>query len=238
MRERVLVTGGARGIGRAIAERCRSDRYEVVILDRVTPPDGLADQFIAVDLMDEGATAAAFAKALTGGPLTRLVNNAGLVAPASLEDTKLADFDAVMRLNARLAVQAAQAVLPGMKAARFGRIVSISSRALLGKELRTAYAASKAALLGLSRTWALELGPQGITVNLVAPGPIETELFRAANPPNSPTTKAIIEGVPVRRMGQPEDIAHAVGFFLSADAGFVTGQTLFVCGGLTVGHGL
>jgi NAD(P)-dependent dehydrogenase (short-subunit alcohol dehydrogenase family) len=121
-----------------------------------------------------------------------------------------------------------------MKEAGFGRIVSISSRAALGKELRTAYAASKAAIHGMTKTWALELGPAGITANAIGPGPIATELFRAVNPDNSPRTAAIREAIPVRRFGKPEDIANAVSFLLGAEAGFITGQVLYVCGGMTV----
>ena len=124
-----------------------------------------------------------------------------------------------------------------MKAARFGRIVNISSRAALGKELRTVYAATKAGLHGMTRTWALEFAAHGITVNAVGPGPIGTELFHQVNPAGSPRTKAIIEGVPVKRLGTPEDIAHAAAFLLDERAGFVTGQVLYVCGGMTVGLG-
>lgn len=111
----------------------------------------------------------------------------------------------------------------------------MSSRAALGKELRSAYAATKAALLGLTRVWTLELGRHGITVNAIGPGPISTELFDRANPPDSPRTKAIVDAVPVRRVGKPDDVANAVSFFLQDQSGFVTGQTLYVCGGMSVG---
>jgi NAD(P)-dependent dehydrogenase (short-subunit alcohol dehydrogenase family) len=234
--DRVLVTGGARGIGRAIAARAAREGYEPVVFDRETPAPPAPGRSVVVDLGDEAATAAALERALAEGPITRLVNNVGMVKPALLEDARLADFDAVMRLNVRVAVQCAQALLPGMRAAGFGRIVSIASRAALGKELRTAYSASKAALIGMTRSWALELAREGITVNVVAPGPIETELWRAANPPDSPRTAAIIAGIPARRLGDPAEIAHAVAFFLSAESGFVTGQTLYVCGGTSVGY--
>jgi NAD(P)-dependent dehydrogenase (short-subunit alcohol dehydrogenase family) len=163
------------------------------------------------------------------------VNNVGIVRPAPLEETSVEDLAAVLDVNLRSAILAAQALLPTMREAGFGRIVNIASRAALGKELRTAYAASKAGLIGLTRTWALELAAQGITVNAIGPGPIATELFRRANPDNSPRTRAIIEGVPVKRLGTPDDIAHAAAFFLDDRAGFVTGQTVYVCGGLTVG---
>jgi 3-oxoacyl-[acyl-carrier protein] reductase len=157
------------------------------------------------------------------------------VFPASLEDQTLAQVDAAFSLNLRCAIQCTQALLPGMKEARFGRIVNMASRAALGKELRTAYAATKAGLIGVTRVWALELGAHGITVNALGPGPIATELFERANPAGAPRTQAIIESVPVRRIGTPEDVAHAAGFFLDERSGFITGQVLYVCGGLTVG---
>jgi 3-oxoacyl-[acyl-carrier protein] reductase len=142
----------------------------------------------------------------------------------------------VIGLNLRTAVLCAQKLVPAMRAAGAGRIVNISSRAALGKELRSAYAASKAGLIGLTKSWALELARDGITVNAIGPGPIATELFHAANPPDNPRTRAIVEGVPVRRLGTPADIAHAAAFFMSEAASFVTGQVLYVCGGMTVGR--
>jgi 3-oxoacyl-[acyl-carrier protein] reductase len=227
-RDRVLITGGANGIGRAVAERSRADGYEPVVIDVVG--DG-----IRADLSNPQETARALEEALRDGPITRLVNNVGVVRPASIEDQTVDDLNLVMSLNLRCAMQCVQALLPGMKAANFGRIVNMSSRAALGKELRTAYAASKAALQGMARVWALELGQYGITVNAIGPGPIRTELFDRANPPDSPRTQAIINGIPVRRIGLPEDVAHAISFFLNANSGFVSGQVLYVCGGLTIG---
>ena len=111
----------------------------------------------------------------------------------------------------------------------------MSSRASLGKELRTAYAATKAGLIGMTRVWALELGKHGITANAIGPGPIRTELFDRANPPDAPQTKAIISAVPVKRIGTPDDVAHAVSWMLDVRSGFVTGQILYVCGGMTIG---
>jgi NAD(P)-dependent dehydrogenase (short-subunit alcohol dehydrogenase family) len=235
MTQRVLITGGARGIGRACAERLGADGYEIVVIDKEVAAPRAGETFIEADLADARATAAALARALAGGPITRLVNNVGIVRPAALEDVTAAELDAVVQVNLRCAIQCAQALAPGMKAAREGRIVNIASRAALGKELRTVYAATKAGLIGMARTWALELAPHGITVNAIAPGPIETETFRAVNPPDSPRTRWIIEGIPVGRLGAPADVAHAVAFFLDARSGFVTGQTLYVCGGITVG---
>ncbi len=231
-----LVTGASKGIGRAVAERLAADGLRVVTLDvkRPTAPvDG--EVFIEVDLADAQAAARTLKQVAENYAISVLVNNVGTVRPAALEEVSLEDLDAAVSLNLRCAIQCAQAVVPGMKARRFGRIVSISSRAALGKELRTVYAASKAGLHGITRTWALELAPHGITVNAIGPGPIATELFQRANPPDSPRTKAIIDGVPVGRLGKPEDIANAVAFFTDARSGFVTGQVLYVCGGMTCG---
>lgn len=232
MVERLLVTGGASGIGRAIAEHGLAQGWEVVIIDRQEAELGRS---ITADLSDTDSTAEALETALSQGPITRLVNNVGAVFPAPLRDQTLRELDQSHALNLRCAVQCTQGVLQGMTDAGFGRIVNMSSRAALGKELRTAYAAAKAGLIGLTRAWALELGRDGITVNAIGPGPIATELFKNANPEDSPQTKAIVSSVPVGRLGQPEDVAHAAGYFLDERSGFVTGQTLYVCGGLTVG---
>ncbi len=235
MTHRALITGGANGIGRAIVGRLAADGYDCIVFDRAIPRNDLPAAYAEVDLSDRAGTAAALAKALRDGPITRLVNNVGIVRPGTLEDASEADFEAAVSLNLRCALQCTQALVPGMKAARFGRILNISSRAALGKELRTVYSATKAGLHGFAKTWALELGPFGITANAIGPGPIRTALFEAANPPDSPRTRAIIEGVPVKRMGEPADIANAASFLLDARSGFVTGQVLYVCGGMTVG---
>lgn len=230
--ERILVTGGASGIGLAIAREAEARGFEVTVIDRVQSPVGRS---ILADLSDVVTTAAALEQCLADGPVTRLVNNVGAVFPNAIAEQSLAEVDAVFALNLRCAVQCAQALLPGMTEAGFGRIVNMASRAALGKELRTAYAASKAGLIGLTRVWSLELGPLGITVNAIGPGPIATELFTRANPTGDPRTEAIIEGIPVKRIGTPEDVANAAWFFLDERSGFVTGQTLYVCGGVTVG---
>lgn len=227
-KERVLITGGAAGIGAACAERCAADGYEVIVIDRL-------GNFITADLSDPKSTEQALKRVLEDGPITRLINNVGVVMPADAEHQTLDELERAWALNVRCAQQCMQALLPGMKAAGFGRIVNMSSRAALGKELRTAYSATKAALLGMTRVWALELGRFGITANAIGPGPIATELFELANPLESPRTKAILESVAVKRVGTPDDVAHAASFFLSDRSGFVTGQTLYVCGGMSVG---
>ncbi len=232
----ILVTGGSGEIARAVIHRAAEAGWRPVNLDLRPPADPLPNEvFRPCDFADAAATRAVLAEVAAAHAPTRLVNNVGIVRPAPLEETTVEDLAAVMDVNLRSAVLAAQALLPAMREAGFGRIVNIASRAALGKELRSAYAASKAGLIGLTRTWALELASQGITVNCIGPGPIATELFRRANPDNSPRTRAIIEGVPVKRLGTPDDIAHAAAFFLDDRAGFVTGQTIYVCGGMTVG---
>jgi 3-oxoacyl-[acyl-carrier protein] reductase len=231
----VLVTGGSRGIGAAVVERLSARDLSVINLDRTPPAAPQTASFVEADLTDLAATRRALDAIVDRQQILWLVNNAGIALPAAVEDTTTDDLEKVMAVNLRAAVLCTQAVLPSMRAAGRGRIVNITSRAALGKELRTAYAAAKAGIIGLTRTWALELAPSGVTVNAVGPGPIETQLFRASNPPDSARTKAILNGIPLRRLGQPEDVAHAVAFFLSDEASFITGQTLFVCGGLTAG---
>ena len=228
MSGRTLVTGGGSGIGAAIAQRCREDGFETVTIDQ-------RGGDITADLADPTETKQAVDEALTAGPITRLVNNVGVAVIAPIEEATLDQLDRSVRVNLQAAIISTQALVPGMKDAGFGRIVSIASRAALGKEGRGVYSATKAGLIGLTRTLALELGRSGITVNAVGPGPIETPMFTASNPPGAPETEAIINSIPVARMGQPEDVAHAVAGFLDSRAGFITGQTLYVCGGKTVG---
>jgi NAD(P)-dependent dehydrogenase (short-subunit alcohol dehydrogenase family) len=137
-----------------------------------------------------------------------------------------------MAVNVRASLQAMQACLPGMQRQRYGRIVNISSRAALGKAERSAYAIAKAGIIGLTRTWALEVGKDGINVNAIAPGGVVTELFEQNN------TKEYVEkfaaATPLKRLGTPDDLAGVIAFLLGPDASYITGQTLFVCGGMSV----
>ncbi len=232
-----MLTGGASGIGAATADALRAAGFRVVSLDRNRSPVSKNDLIqIEVDLADPQAARAAVAEVVRRYPVTTVIHNAGAVLERPLEAVTAEDLTTLTNLHVATAVTMVQAALPEMKQRRYGRVVLVASRAVLGLANRTAYSATKAALLGLARTWALELGPHGITANVVAPGPIAaTRVFHDIIPPDSPKIPGIVQSIPVRRLGRPEDVARAIVFFAAPEAGFITGQTLFVCGGTSVG---
>ncbi|WP_034711634.1 MULTISPECIES: SDR family oxidoreductase [Acidovorax] len=232
---RVLVTGASRGIGRATMRHLANAGYQVVGLARHVPEDaGPNEQFVPCDLMDLEATRRTIEGLLRDRPFYGLVNNAAIAHTTSLADVTVSEMNEAMTVNVNAALICLQALIPGMKEAGGGRVVNISSRAALGKVNRTAYSASKAALIGASRTWALELAPHNITVNVIAPGPVATEMFKKASPPEAAATKALLAAVPLQRVSDPEELAFVIGFFLAPLAGYITGQTLHVDGGLTI----
>jgi len=192
---------------------------------------GAHGRAIACDLSHAGEATAGLGRAVAAlGGLDILVNNAGIARDASLEDMELEDWDAVLDLDLRAYFVVAKAALPALRVSGRGRIVNISSRSYLGNRGQANYSAAKAGVIGLTRALALELGPDGITVNAVAPGMIDTDLVR-----RHPRAEAIVEravkATPLRRIGTPEDVAGAVAFLASDDASYVSGDVIHVTGG-------
>src|SRR5262245_15599240 len=227
-----LVTGGASGIGRAIARRLRSDGHQVAILD-LAPTDE-ANSFVA-DVTDRAqveTTVAAVHDAL--GPIAVLVNAAGMEGFKRFANLSFEAWSRVVDVNLNGVFHTIQAVLPGMVEAGWGRIVNISSSSThSGQPFMTHYVAAKSAVNGLTKSLALEYGPNGITVNGVAPGFVNTPMLQSAEQRGllGGTIDEHIERTPVRRVGRPEDIAAACSFLISEDAGYITGQILGVNGG-------
>ena len=233
-----LVTGVSKGIGKAVAEDMTARGHHVVGMSRSRPGDWFKGTFVAVDFADATATADVLARVVKEHRITGLVNNAGVSNAKRAEDVTLEDIDKVMGVNFRALVQCIQAVLPGMRQGKYGRIVNIGSRAALGREARIVYGGSKAAVASMTRSLALEVASEGITVNCVAPGPVETELFQVNHPHGSAARQKIAGAIPMQRIGTTKEVAAACAYFLSEDAAYTTGQVLYVCGALSVGQAL
>jgi NAD(P)-dependent dehydrogenase (short-subunit alcohol dehydrogenase family) len=232
-----IVTGGSHGIGAVICQSLLTAGYPVISLDR-DPSAIQAENLtpVQVDLTNSTQTYEVAEELARQHPATTIIHNAGAVLEKPLEDVALDDLHALTNLHLAAPLAVVQANLATMKTERFGRIVLVSTRAVLGLAKRTAYASTKAGLIAMARTWALELGPFGVTANVVAPGPIAgTRVFHDIIPADSPKIPGIVQAIPVKRLGTPEDVARAVLFFTAPEAGFVTGQTLYVCGGTSVG---
>ncbi|HWI16076.1 MAG TPA: SDR family NAD(P)-dependent oxidoreductase, partial [Burkholderiales bacterium] len=183
MEEVAVVTGASAGIGEAIAQRLLDRNLTVVTLQR-RPPRLRHSRLLhyAADLADASSAAGVAAQVAGEHAVRYLVNNAGANRPGMLEQATVEDLDYAMALNVRAAMILIQAFTPGMRKAKFGRIVNISSRAAIGKTARLVYSSAKAALIGMTRTLCMELGADGITINAVAPGPVATELFDNGHP--------------------------------------------------------
>ncbi|MDQ1735093.1 MAG: 3-oxoacyl-[acyl-carrier protein] reductase [Pseudonocardiales bacterium] len=243
------MTGAAQGIGAAVARRLAADGALVAVLDR----QQAAAQEVAAEIVAAGGRAIGLAAdvserdqvqaavdtvAETFGGLHILVNNAGVTRDAMLFKMTDDDWSTVMSVHLRGAFLCTQAAQRHMVAARYGRVVSMSSMSALGNRGQANYAAAKAGLQGFTKTVAIELGPFGVTSNAIAPGFIETAMTAATAARIGSSIEAMRDSVaafvPVRRGGVPEDIAAAVAFFASEDAGYITGQVLYVDGGHTL----
>ena len=240
MRENLtaLITGGGRGIGEATSRMMLKAGYKVVSVGLHKPEWTHAQfQHIELDLLDDETTRQ-FAKDLaTEKNITHLIHNAGIILPNLLENMHSDDLLTLTKLHAGSALILMQAFVPLMKDHSFGRVIFNSSRASVGLETRSAYSYSKAGIIGMARTWALELAPFGITVNTVAPGPVLTDQFWGLVQKDSAQQVKIAASLPVRRIGKPEDVARAILFFSDPENGYVTGQTLYVCGGSSIASG-
>jgi len=241
-----IVTGGARGIGAATATRLAADGFAVAVVDleaemggatvkRIESAGGRA-LAVGADVSDAAAVAAAVERVATElGPPAVLVNNAGVLRDNLLFKMSDEDWDTVLAVHLRGAFLMSRAAQRYMTEARWGRIVNLSSTSALGNRGQANYAAAKAGMQGFTRTLAIELGPFGVTVNAIAPGFIVTDMTAATAARQgfdfTDYQTAAAAQIPVRRVGQPEDVAHLVSFFASEGAGFVSGQVVYVAGG-------
>lgn len=242
----VLVTGAGRGIGAEIARRLASDGFNIAAIDvdkaglealtaELTAAGHQAIGIVA-DISDETAVEAAVARTADElGPPVVVVNNAGIIRDNLLFKMTVSDWDLVMDVHLRGSFLVARAAQKHMVEAKWGRIVNLSSTSALGNRGQANYSAAKAGLQGFTKTLALELGPFGVTANAIAPGFIETEMTASTAERMGITfedfTAKAAAAIPVRRTGKPADIANAVSFFASENAGFVSGQVLYVAGG-------
>lgn len=231
----VLVTGGSRGIGLATARRLSAGGDRVAVTyNSSPPPDGLFG--VQCDVTDPDQVDAAYAavEAEFGGSVQVLVSNAGIARDGLLLRMSEDDFASVIDANLTAAYRVAKRAAKGMLKARSGRIILMSSVVgMLGQAGQANYAASKAGLVGFARSLARELGSRGITVNVVAPGPIETDMTDALS---DEQRAAFVDAVPLGRMGTPDEIAGTIEFLASPAAAYITGAVIPVDGGLGMGH--
>ena len=231
----VLITGGSRGIGLACAERFKAlGDHVAVTYNSSPPPDGFFGVKCDVTSTEQVEAAFAAIESEFGGPVEVLVSNAGVTRDGLLLRMSEDDFASVIDANLTASYRVSKRAARGMLKARRGRIVLMSSVVgLLGAAGQANYAASKAGLVGLARSLARELGSRGITVNVVAPGPVETDMTAALG---DDRLAAIVQAVPLERAAAPDEIAGVVSFLASADAAYITGAVIPVDGGLGMGH--
>jgi 3-oxoacyl-[acyl-carrier protein] reductase len=241
-----VVTGGARGIGAAVAKRLAADGMAVAVIDlkdgdcaaTVDAISAAGGRAVAAgaDVSDSAQVAAAVAAiAAELGPPAVLVNNAGVIRDNLLFKMTDDDWDTVMGVHLRGAFLMSRAAQKYMVEQRFGRIINLSSSSALGNRGQANYSAAKAGMQGFTKTLAIELGPFGVTANAIAPGFIVTDMTAATaariGVPFEDFQKGAAAQIPVRRVGQPEDVAHVASFLASEGAGFVSGQVIYVAGG-------
>ncbi|AAV94732.1 SDR family oxidoreductase [Ruegeria pomeroyi] len=236
MTHTAVITGGNKGIGADLAQALLARDYTVISISRHTPEVTHPRlHSVEADLLDPQAVAGAAAQVAASHQVTHLIHNAGLIWPNLIEEAEPSDITGLAQLHLGSALTLLKAFLPAMKARQFGRVMFNGSRAALGAPTRTAYGATKAGMIGMARTWALELAPHGITVNVVAPGPILTDNFWGIVEKDSPQQEALAKRIPMGRLGRVDDVTRAFLFFCDPENSFVTGQTLYVCGGASVG---
>ena len=235
MRRSIVVTGASKGIGLASAQALSERGWSVIGVAR-TNPGNFPGTFITADLADAEVTQRLGESLASRGDVLGIVNNVGLARQESFGSVTVRAFSEILDLNFRPVLQLTQALLPAMRAVRYGRIVNVTSLVTRGFPYRTSYAAAKAAVESLTRTMAIELASGRITANAVAPGPTETELFRVNNPRGSDGEARYLADIPMGRLGTPKEVAAAIAFLASDEAAFITGQTLGVDGGASLGR--
>ena len=230
-----LITGGGSGIGATLTKNLIA-KGEIVVTLGLDLPNWKHDNLISyqADLTDTEQTNEAAQLISSSHKINNIVHNAGMILPNLLPKVKTDDILTLSHLHLAAPIALTQAILPNMINDKNGRIVFISSRASMGMPTRSAYAATKAGIHGLAKTWALELAENNITVNVIAPGPVLTQNFWDLVPKDSELQQEISDNIPVGRIGTTGDIANAVEFFLDEKASFVTGQVLYVCGGTSL----
>ena len=232
MSKTVLITGATKGIGLAISKLLHLNGYDVIGVARNKNIVDFPGEIYTCDLTDINQTDLIIKTIKDRYPnIDYLVNNVGNSIPQILGEIDLNSFNLVYDINVRSTLQITQGLVKQMKINMAGRIINISSIAIFGLKGRSCYSAAKSAIIGLTKTWALELSAYGITVNAISPGFIDTDLLRKSKPIGSAEEKDAIRSVPLARIGRPQEVAALVKFLFSEDAGYITGQNIVIDGG-------
>lgn len=230
-----LVTGASKGIGLSTTRRLLAAGYDVIGWSRNRPED-FPGTWMRCDVADSDAVQTALDDVLSRGPIDCLVNNTGMPTKDDFGDIPLEQLAFSLDFHVRTCLQTMQSAVPGMKERGWGRIVNVVSTIMTGYTHRSVYRASKEAVKSLTVSAGLELAPFGITVNAVAPGPTATATFSATIPAGSPGERYWLESVPMKRLGHEDEVSAAIAFLASEEASYITGQVLFVDGGVSAGR--